>query len=53
MPNLKKIYIQDPNAEHLTKNILPVLSQEQNVLNLGSKITTITNCDQFFLPPEL
>ena len=53
MPNLKKIYIQDPNAEHLMKNILPVLSQEQNVLNLGGKITTITNCDQFFLPPEL
>lgn len=53
MPNLKKIYIQDPNAEQLKQNIQPVLSSEQNVAGLGNHITTITNCSQFFLPPEL
>lgn len=53
MPKLKKIYIQDPNAEQLKQNIQPVLSSEQNVAGLGNHITTITNCSQFFLPPEL
>jgi len=53
MPNLKKIYIQDPNAEQLKQNIQPVLSPEQDAVALGNHIITITNCNQFFLPPEL
>lgn len=53
MPNLRKIYIQDPNANNLQQNIIPVLSQHQISMNLDKQITTISNCDQFFLPPEL
>lgn len=55
MPNLSHIYIQDPNAEQLKNNILPVLSDVQKSVakNLQDKITIITNCDQFYLPPEL
>lgn len=53
MPNLQRIYIQDPNAENLKQNIVPVLSPEQALSNLDKRVITITNCDQFFLPPEL
>ena len=52
---LEHIYIQDPNAALLKNNILPVLSDVQKSVakRLQDKITTITNCDQFYLPPEL
>lgn len=54
MENLKKIYIQDPNANNLTDNITPVLSHNQLYINkLSSKIELITNTTQFYLPPEL
>lgn len=55
MPNLDHIYIQDPNAAQLKNNILPVLSDVQKSVakRLQDKITIITNCDQFYLPPEL
>jgi hypothetical protein len=56
MPNLSQIYIQDPNADNIIKNIIPVMSDHQketNKLRIGNGIETITNVDQFFLPPEL
>ena len=56
MPNLSKIYIQDPNAINLLMNIEPVLSYTHvnvNDLLKGDRISPITNTSQFFLPPEL
>lgn len=51
MINLHKIYIQDPKADSLIKNIEPVM---MNNLSLNNPtIEPITNVDQFFLPPEL
>ncbi len=52
MPNLTQIYIQDPNANNILRNIDPVLSLH-NRANVGENIEPITNVDQFFLPPEL
>lgn len=54
MPNLKKIYIQDPNADQIIQNLEPVLSMKNYNLNeLKMNIIPKTNTDQFFLPPEL
>lgn len=52
MPNLNKIYIQDPNAESIKDFIGSVLTEEQrSTLLHGIKI--IKNVSNFFLPPEL
>lgn len=52
MPNLKKIYIQDPNADSIKEFIGSVMTEGQrNTLLLGIK--TIKNVSNFFLPPEL
>lgn len=48
MPNLKTIYIQDPNAESIEQSLRAVLPVGVNV-----KIEHRKNCDQFFLPSEL
>ena len=48
MPNLRNIYIQDPNAEHVEQNILLIASQ------IHLKIELFKNrIEQFLLPPEL
>jgi hypothetical protein len=52
MPNLKKIYIQDPNADSIKDFIGSVLTEEQsNALLIGVKL--IKNVSNFYLPPEL
>lgn len=53
MPNLRKIYIQDPNAGQLVYNLDAVLSSKNKIHNVHKNINTITNTSQFFLPPEL
>lgn len=56
MPNLSQIYIQDPFADRIIKNIIPVMSDYQKdvmKLRINDGIEPITNVDQFFLPPEL
>lgn len=51
MPNLKTIYVQDPNAENIMKNVDPVLSDLQRAN--GINVNPIINTDQFFLPSEI
>lgn len=48
MPNLKTIYIQDPNAEAIDQSLRTVLPEGTNI-----KIEYRKNCDQFYLPSEL
>ena len=52
LPNLKKIYIQDPNADSITEFIGSVMTEEQRN-TLLSGIKAIKNVSNFFLPPEL
>jgi hypothetical protein len=52
MPNLNKIYIQDPNADKIKislKSILPV----DKYTNLIKNEDLIYDTLNFFLPPEL
>jgi len=49
MPNLKNIYIQDPEADRTEQYIKPVLPEKL----ADVKIYTLKDTDQFFLPPEL
>lgn len=51
MPNLRKIYIQDPMAERVSQNMSPVLSAYQ--ANGNIPITLLKDVDQFYLPSEL
>lgn len=54
MPNLRQIYIQAPNAEILRNNVIPVLSERQIKINhLDKNTIPISNCEQFYLPPQL
>ena len=53
MPYLRKVYIQDPNADNLMKNIEPVMMINLSMRNPNPTIEPIKNVDQFFLPPEL
>lgn len=48
MPNLKTIYIQDPNAEAINQSLRSVLPANTEV-----KIEYRKNCEQFYLPSEL
>lgn len=48
MPNLKTIYIQDPNAEAIEQSLRAVLPDDT-----GIKIEYRKNCEQFYLPSEL
>lgn len=48
MPNLKTIYIQDPNAEAIEQSLRDVLPEGSKI-----KIEHRKNCDQFYLPSEL
>lgn len=50
MPNLKKIYIQDPNAENIQTSLLSVIQGKEKLIE-NSKLITTT--DSFFIPPEL
>jgi hypothetical protein len=52
MPNLKKIYIQDPHADSIIEFVGSVLTEEQRHTLLPS-IKPIKNVSNFFLPPEL
>ena len=49
MPNLKNIYIQDPEADRTEQYIKPVLPEKL----ADVKIHPLIDTDQFFLPPEL
>ncbi|MDE7159910.1 MAG: hypothetical protein K2O24_03560 [Muribaculaceae bacterium] len=51
MPNLRKIYIQDPMAERVSQNMTPVLSGYQADGNIP--IILLKDVDQFYLPSEL
>lgn len=51
MMHLRKIYIQDPKAKNLLRNIEPVMVANSSLRN--PTIEPLTNVDQFFLPPEL
>jgi len=48
MPNLKKVYVQDINADAVVQAIHAVLPSERKV-----NIEPIRNCEQFYLPVEL
>lgn len=48
MPQLKTIYIQDPNAESIEQSLRAVLPDGVSI-----KIEHRKNCDQFYLPSEL
>ncbi len=52
MPNLKKVYIQDPNADSIIEFIGSVLTDEQRQI-LQRDIKPIKNVSNFYLPPEL
>lgn len=52
LPSLKKIYIQDPNADSIKEFIGSVMTEEQRNTQLPD-IKTIKNISNFFLPPEL
>jgi hypothetical protein len=49
MPNLKNIYIQDPEADRTEQYIKPVIPE----MLADVKIHPLKDTDQFFLPPEL
>lgn len=49
MPNLKNIYIQDPEADRTEQYIKPVIPEKL----ADVKIHPLKDTDQFFLPPEL
>ena len=54
MPRLRQIYIQAPNAIDLCNSVVPVLSDTQiRGRNLDRNITPISNCEQFYIPPQL
>ncbi len=48
MANLKKIYVQDMNADEVEQSLLAVLPEGKNI-----KIEKIYKCSQFCLPKEL
>lgn len=48
MPNLKTIYIQDPNAEAIEQSLRAVLPDDTRI-----KIEYRKNSEQFYLPSEL
>lgn len=48
MANLKKIYVQDMNADDVEQSLLAVLPEGKNI-----KIEKIYKCSQFCLPKEL
>ena len=51
--NLKKVYIQDPRADEVAQSIDAVLASSQKPPINPLSIIPITNCNQFYLPPEL
>lgn len=54
MPNLKKIYIQDPNAEQIESSLDSLYSiQHTGITKVNENVMPITNTSQFYLPPEL
>ena len=48
MTNLKKIYVQDMNADDVEQSLLAVLPEGKHI-----KIEKIYKCSQFYLPKEL
>lgn len=52
--NLKKIYIQDPNANKVMQSVDAVLALHQKPpMRNNIPVIPITDCSQFYLPPEL
>ena len=54
MTNLKKIYIQDPNAEQIISSLDSLYSiQHTAITHVNDKVKPIKSTSQFYLPPEL
>lgn len=53
MRNLRKIYIQDPNASNIIDSIHSVCSKPNMDSFINNKVIEISNTSQFYLPPEL
>ena len=54
MTQLKKIYIQDPNAEQIISSLDSLYSaQHKGITKVNQNVKPITNTAQFYLPPEL
>lgn len=56
MPNLKKVYIQDPNASSIRQNFEAVMNFTQTIMfkkNNNGDIKELTHPDQFIIPSEL
>ena len=51
--NLRKIYIQDPNASNIIDSIHSVCSKPNMDSFINNKVIEISNTSQFYLPPEL
>lgn len=52
--NLKKIYIQDPKADKVMQSVDAVLAPHQKPpMRNNIPVIPITDCSQFYLPPEL
>ena len=48
MANLKKIYVQNMNADEVESSLLAILPEGKNI-----EIEKIYKCSQFYLPNEL
>lgn len=54
MEKLKKIYIQDPNAEQIISSLDSLYSiHHTGITKVNNNVIPITNTSQFYLPPEL
>jgi len=53
MPNLEKIYIQDPKAEEIKEFLSSVLTENQREQLFPNVVILDKNKDNFYLPPEL
>lgn len=47
----KKIFIQDPQAEIISQSFLDNFQLHNN--KFKSKLTSISNCDSFYIPPDI
>ena len=54
MDNLKRIYIQDPNAEQIVSSLDSIYTERHiQVMHVNENVIPIKNLTQFYLPPEL
>lgn len=54
MKDLRKIYIQDPNAEEIKDRLIPIRTSQQIPIDIIAKqLIAVKNTKQFYLPDEL